>query len=77
MILESIKKGVLEIITEPNNKTVCPVRLMAIAGFAQFCVMAGLAFHHTHVFDVQAHALGFAALLGGIGAALGLKKDSQ
>ena len=74
--LDGVRKGVLEVITEPNNKTICPVRLMAIAGFVQFSFMAGWQFRHTHIFDVQAHALAFAALLGGIGAALGLKKDT-
>lgn len=73
---ERFKRGVWEVVTEPDNKTVCPVRLMAIAGFVQFSVMAGYNMHHTHVFDVQAHALAYAALIGGIGAALGLKKDS-
>ena len=72
----SIKEAILQVITEPNNKTVCPVRLMSIAGFVEFCTMAAWNLRHTGTFDVQAHALGFAALISGIGAALGLKKDS-
>lgn len=72
-----IKKALLQIITEPDNKTICPARLMSISAFMQFSVMSFWHMVHTLTFDVQAEALGFAALLSGIGAALGLKKDSH
>jgi hypothetical protein len=76
-MVEKLKAAVWQIVTEPNNKTVCPVRLMSIFGFAQFSAMAWFHLHKSGMFDVQAYALSYGALLGGIGAALGLKKDSQ
>lgn len=75
-MLDSAKQLVWQLVTEPNNKTACPVRLMAIAGFAQYLGVSCWHVYHTGAFDPQAHALGLAALLAGIGAALGLKKDS-
>jgi hypothetical protein len=77
MDTSKIKKALFELITEPDNKTVCPARLMAICAFLQFSAMSAWYMVHTLTFDVQAEALGFAALLSGIGAALGLKKDSR
>jgi hypothetical protein len=72
-----IKTALFQVITEPDNKTVCPARLMSISAFIQLSVMSAVHFARTGVFDVQAEAVGFTALLGGIGAALGLKKDSH
>lgn len=75
--MDKIKKALFQIITEPDNKTVCPARLMAISAFVQFSAMSAYHTAHTGTFDVQAEAIAFAALLGGIGAMLGLKKDSH
>lgn len=72
-----IKTALFQVITEPDNKTVCPARLMSIAAFIQLSVMSAVHFVKTGVFDMQNEALGFTALLGGIGAALGLKKDTH
>lgn len=74
--LDTVKKWLSNSVTEPDNKTVCPVRLMAIGGVVQYMGLA--AFHYVQhgIFDAQNYAIGFSALLGGIGVALGLKKDS-
>jgi hypothetical protein len=72
-----LKAAIWQIITEPNNHTVCPVRLMAIAGFVQFIFLSGWHVHHSGSFNPQDYALGFGTIMGGIGVALGLKKDTK
>ena len=71
-----MKKFFLNLVTEPNNKTFCPVRLIAIAGAVQYLAMGFLHLFRNAAFDPQSYGVGFAALLSGIGVALGLKKDS-
>jgi hypothetical protein len=66
----------MDIVTEPDNKTVCPVRIASIVGIVQFQAMALAHYLHTHDFNAQLYGVGFAALLGAAGIALGLKKDS-
>ena len=63
-------------VTEPDNSTVCPVRVIAIAGCAQFLGLTIAHYCQHHIFDAQNFAIGFAAILGGAGAALGMKKDT-
>ena len=65
-----------QIITEPDNRTICIVRLMSIAGVGEFLYLAAKTAMKAGAFDMQAFGLGFGGLLGGIGAALKLKKDS-
>lgn len=65
-----------QVITEPDNSTACPIRITAMLGSLQYLAMAWLHYFQHHVFDPQAYAIGFGALLGGIGVALGLKKDT-
>lgn len=76
MILETLKKHLGELFTEPDNKTFCPVRLLAIVGALQYLGLAVANFIVHGVFDAQNYAIGFGALLGGVGVALGLKKDT-
>ena len=71
-----IKKFFLQVFTEPDNSTFCPVRILAIAGVLEFLAMSVHVIVKTGAFDMQAFGLGFAALIGGAGVALGLKKDS-
>jgi hypothetical protein len=71
-----IKQKLFELITEPDNKTVCPARIMGILGGLQFLALAGWHFAASKTFDPQAYAIGFAAYLSGLGVALGLKKDT-
>ena len=69
-------KYLQNLLTETDNQTFCPVRILALLGALQYL---GLTFAHYiqhQVFDPQGYAVGFGALLGGIGVALGLKKDT-
>jgi hypothetical protein len=75
-MLGKIKTALWQIITEPNNHTVCPVRLMSIAGCLQFLTLAGWHVHHNGTFNPQDYALCFGTIIGAVGVALGLKKDS-
>lgn len=75
-MIAKVKQWLSQSFTEPDNKTVCPVRLMAIAGVLQYLGLA-LAHYIQHgIFEAQNYAIGFGSLLGGIGVALGLKKDT-
>lgn len=73
----NLRAAIFQAITEPDNQTVCPVRIMAIVAFIQFSAMSVWHMVHTGIFDVQAEAIGFGAMLAGVGAALGMKKDSK
>jgi protein-S-isoprenylcysteine O-methyltransferase Ste14 len=63
-------------LTEPDNQTFCPVRCAALLGIGHYFATSTAAYVQHGVFDPQAWAVGFGALLAGVGAALGLKKDS-
>lgn len=71
-----MKRFLIQIFTEPNNHTFCPVRLIAIIGAVQYLILAIVNYAQHAMFDPQSYAIGFGALLGGLGVALGLKKDS-
>lgn len=75
-MLDHIKRWIKQSLTEPDNKTVCPVRLMSIAGVVQYLGLSVAHYVQHGIFEAQAYAIGFGTLLGGIGVALGLKKDS-
>lgn len=64
------------IFTEPDNETFCPVRVTAVIGMGVFLTLSVANYVQHAAFDPQAFALGLGALLAGVGAALGLKKDS-
>lgn len=63
-------------LTEPDNTTFCPVRCAAILGVLHYFGTSTAAYIQHGTFDPQAWAIGFGALLAGVGAALGLKKDT-
>lgn len=71
-----LPKFLLHLLTEPDNITFCPVRIIALTGSLQYLVMN--AFHYVQhaIFDPQAFAIGLGALITGIGGALCLKKDT-
>jgi spore maturation protein SpmB len=65
-----------QIVTEPNNETFCPVRIVSLIGVLEYL---GITLHNyiKHAqFDSQGFAIGFGALIAGTGVALGLKKDA-
>lgn len=72
-----MNKFLKNLMTEPDNQTFCPVRLVAILGSLQYLGMALAHYIQHHVFDPQGYAIGFGALIGGVGVALGLKKDTK
>lgn len=76
MIFQHIKKIIKQLFTETDNQTFCPVRLLAMVGSVQFLglTLAGYIQHGT--FDGKDFAVGLGALLGGVGLALGMKKDT-
>lgn len=69
-------KFILHIMTEPDGKTFCPIRLLALIGFFQFFIMNAINYRQHGTFDPQAFALGFGTMIAGAGVALGLKKDA-
>jgi hypothetical protein len=77
-MINLIKKAITDTLTEPDNKTVCIVRLAGVGGFTY-----GIGAHAYQVFwlhapfDFLGFGGGLAALLGALGLALGMKKDSQ
>lgn len=66
----------LHILTEPDNSTFCPVRIVSLLGVLQYLAMSWTHYFQHAVFDPQAWAVGFGALIGGVGVALGLKRDT-
>jgi len=73
-----VRKFFFDIFTEPgtDNHTICIARLIAVLGVCQYLGLS-LAHYIQHaIFDPQSFAVGFGALLGGVGVALGLKKDT-
>jgi hypothetical protein len=72
-----MKKYLHDLLTETDNLTFCPVRIIALVGALQYLGLAAANYIQHQVFDAQNYAIGFGALLGGIGVALGLKKDSN
>ena len=71
-----MKKFFMDIFTEPDNKTICPVRIIAILGGLHYLGLADAHYLQHGIFDAQSFAIGFGTLLGGLGVALGLKKDT-
>lgn len=72
-----MKKYLHDLLTETDNQTFCPVRIVAIVGTVQYLGISLAHYIQHQVFDPQGFAVGFGALLGGVGVALGLKKDSK
>lgn len=75
-MIEKIKALIKQILTEPNNQTYCPVRITGTLGLVQYLVMNGHNYIAHHILDPQAFAVGFAAIITAVGAALAIKKDS-
>lgn len=70
-------KWIKDTITEPDNKTICPVRIMGIIGAIQGLVMQGYAVFILHsAADLQQYGIGLGAVIVALGVALGYKKDT-
>lgn len=65
------------LVTEPDNKTLCPVRVIALVGTIQGLGLQFYAVVYQHAaFDIQQFGVGLGAVLTTAGVALGLKKDT-
>ena len=71
-----VKKFFKNLFTEPDNQTFCPIRLVAIIGVFQYLGLTTAHYVQHAVFMPQDFAIGFGALLTGVGVALGVKKDT-
>jgi hypothetical protein len=77
-MMDWIRKQLRDIFTEPDGKTICPIRVIGIfatlqgIGLAAFDVLV----QHAH-FDLQAYGVGLGATLAALGLALGMKKDAS
>lgn len=76
-MIDWLRKQLRDMLTEPDNKTVCIVRVFAAGGSTWGMTLAGydVLIQHAH-FDIQAFGVGLASMVGGLGVALGMKKDS-
>lgn len=64
-------------LTEPNNHTLCPIRVIGVLAVLQGLGLSAYTVVVQHApFDLLAYGGGIGALLGTLGAALGMKKDS-
>lgn len=72
-----MKKFLLQVFTEPNNHTFCPVRCIGVLAVIQGLGLSAYTVVVQHAaFDLLAYGGGIGALLGTLGAALGMKKDA-
>lgn len=71
-----LPKFLQHILTEPDNITYCPVRIIGIVGCLQYLVIEAHNYIVRAQFDPQAFALGFGGMIAGVGAAMKLKKDT-
>jgi hypothetical protein len=76
--IAKIKEAWLHCVTGPDNKTHDVVRWVAALGSLHALFLCGwdVVGLHNH-FDIQNYGVGFGAMLTGVGAALGLKKDTE
>ncbi len=76
--MKKIKGWMLDLVTEPDNKTICPVRVMSILGFICALGYQGWALIALKgAFDMVAFGASYAAMIGAMGVALGIKTDSK
>jgi hypothetical protein len=77
-MLAKLKKWINDIFTEPDGKTMCPVRLLAIGGFLYALITHGWTIYAQHAaFDLQNFGTSFGIMLATLGASLGLKTDAK
>lgn len=77
-MIKIIKKFFKDFFTEPDGVTICPVRVLAILGFAWALVMNGWSVIVLKaVFDIVGFGTSYAAMIAALGLALGLKTDSE
>lgn len=65
------------ILTERDNETFCPVRLLALTGGVEFLCVTGYLAFTTAKFDVQGFGVGLAAVVAAIGGAIAAKATTE
>jgi len=75
-MIETIKTQLWNMISEPDNKTLCPIRVAGLIALGEWLVIAPMHFVQTQTFDPVAFGTGFGATIAAVGIALGTKKDS-
>jgi len=65
------------LITERDNKTFDPIRILAILGVAEYLVMSGYVVYSTKTFDLQNFGIGLSAVLLAAGAAVTAKATTE
>lgn len=75
--MELLKKWIKDIFTEPDGKTVCIVRVLALIGFVYFIgAHAWSVFHLGAALNLSEFGTAFAAMIATVGGALGFKTDT-
>jgi hypothetical protein len=69
-------KFLRDLFTEPDNITWCLVKVMAGSGIVVFLLCSILHVYLNKTFDYLAFGGGIAALIGGSGLGMSLKKDT-
>ncbi len=78
MKFKTLKKWVHDICTEPDNNTICPVRILGIGGFIWALVASGWSVIALGTpIDMMAFGGCYSAMLAALGLALGMKTDSS
>ena len=76
-MFQKLKAVLCDVFTEPNNHTICPVRILGVAGTAQgLALTVYTVVVHRAPFDIVAYGGGMGIMLAALGAALGMKKDT-
>lgn len=76
--MNKLKQWVHDLVTEPGNSVVCPVRIMAIGGFLYFFCTHGFTVFVQHAsFDLAQFGQSFGIMISTVGVALGLKSDTK
>lgn len=76
-MFDKIKTYIHNMLSETDNKTICPIRVTALGGTTYSFICHGYATFVQHVpFDMQTFSVGLSAILGTLGIALGFKKDT-
>ena len=76
-MFDKIKGWIHNIVSETDNKTICPVRVLAILGTLQgLGIQAWDVIGNHAAFNLEQFGIGMGAMLGSLGLALGFKKDS-
>lgn len=72
-MLTTIKIMIFDCLTEPDNKTYCPVRLSFCLSIISAIVLCFYSIYKGNPFDVLAFCTGISALIAAGGAGIGMK----